>query len=343
MAMDKSAADSYVYAKASGMLARSYVGERARQLFSFHTLQELWAFLFKKEVPVVPETLLAHALEQEAFERFIYDYKKLVGNYSDPDSIVLTLLRSFDYENLKDISASLSLGEKKIPDIQKISPFNIINYDKWPDIALVTSGGPLSWYNSIPPVSEQHLANYKLDCHYIMSLWNAAKQLHSSCREEILKLIGEKIRIDNIVWAIRLRFYYKMQREEIIPLLAYSTEKKESSDPLAYEAIKTLDLELDNYDAWKNWKYSRLLNPHEEGVVWTIDPRWISNSYKSLYVKKAYKLFHKYPFTACPIVCWFIIKRNELDNIRTASESLRLSIDSSQAMQMTGALEVING
>ena len=187
------------------------------------------------------------------------------------------------------------------------------------------------------------MANYKLDCHYIMSLWNAAKQLHSSCREEILKLIGEKIRIDNIVWAIRLRFYYKMQREEIIPLLAYSTEKKESSDPLAYEAIKTLDLELDNYDAWKNWKYSRLLNPHEEGVVWTIDPRWISNLYKSLYVKKAYKLFHKYPFTACPIVCWFIIKRNELDNIRTASESLRLSIDSSQAMQMTGALEVING
>ena len=96
MAMDKSAADSYVYAKASGMLARSYVGERARQLFSFHTLQELWAFLFKKEVPVVPETLLAHALEQEAFERFIYDYKKLVGNYSEPDSIVLTLLRSFE-------------------------------------------------------------------------------------------------------------------------------------------------------------------------------------------------------------------------------------------------------
>ena len=141
---------------------------------------------------------------------------------------------------------------------------------------------------------------------------------------------------------------YKERKEYSIcsrveALGTYSTEKKESSDPLAYEAIKTLDLELDNYDAWKNWKYSRLLNPHEEGVVWTIDPRWISNSYKSLYVKKAYKLFHKYPFTACPIVCWFIIKRNELDNIRTASESLRLSIDSSQAMQMTGALEVING
>ena len=50
--MDKSAADSYVYAKASGMLAHSYVGIRARELFSFNSLQELWSFLFKKEVPL---------------------------------------------------------------------------------------------------------------------------------------------------------------------------------------------------------------------------------------------------------------------------------------------------
>ncbi|MGN0730268.1 V0D/AC39 family V-type ATPase subunit [Treponema sp.] len=343
MAMDKSAADSYVYAKASGMLARSYVGERARQLFSFRTLQELWAFLFKKEIPVVPETLLARNLEQEAFRKFIYDYKKLVENYSKPEDIVLTLLRNFDYENLKDISASLALGEKKMPSVQRIEPFNIINYDGWPDISSITSGGDLSWYNEIPSISEMHLADYKLDCHYIMSLWNAAKRVHSSCRNDVLDLLGEKIRIDNVVWAIRLRFYYKMERDEILPLLAYTTEQKDAEDPLACDAIKTLDWELDNYDSWKDWKYSRLLNPHEEGTVWTVDSRWISNSYKGLYVKKAYKLFHKYPFTACPLVCWFIIKRNELDNIRTASESLRLSIDSLQAMQMAGALEVING
>ena len=67
--MDKSAADSYVYAKASGMLAKSYVGDRARELFSFNSLQELWSFLFKAEVPVVPEALLARALEKEAFDK----------------------------------------------------------------------------------------------------------------------------------------------------------------------------------------------------------------------------------------------------------------------------------
>ena len=62
-----------------------------------------------------------------------------------------------------------------------------------------------------------------------------------------------------------------------------------------------------------------------------------------MYVEKAYRLFHIYPFTECPLVCWFIVKRNELDNIRTASESLRLNIGSSQAMNLAGLSEVSNG
>ncbi len=343
MAMDKSAADSFVYAKASGILARSYVGDRARQLFSFHTLQELWSFLFKKEVPVVPETLLVRELEQTAFEDFVNSYKKLIENYSKPEKILLTLLQNFDYENLKDIGSSVALGEKKPPVMQKITPFNIINYDKWPDVKSITAGGPLEWYSSAPKISEQYLVDYKLDCQYVVSLFDSINEIKSACKKDILNLLGEKYCIENAVWAIRLRLYYGMEKDEIIPLLAYSTKEKVSTDPLVCDTIKTLDWELDNYDKWKSWKYSKYLNPHEEGVVWIIDPRWVSNSYKGQYVRNAYKLFHKHPFTACPLVCWFIIKRNELDYIRTASETLRLSINSSQAMKIAGVQEVTNG
>ncbi len=340
MAMDKTAADSFVYAKASGMLARSFVGERARQLFSLHSLQELWSFLFKKEVPVVPETLLVRALEQEAFGKFIYDYKKLIGNYSTPEPILVTLLSQFDYENLKDISSSLINGEKLLPNVQRINPYNIINYDKWPDIHLITADGPLAWYNEVPEVSERYLSDYKLDSHYVRSLWSAIKKISSECRDDVMSLLGDKISIDNTVWATRLRLYYKMSKEEILPLLAYSTEENLTSDPLVFDAIKSLDWDLNDYSSWSLWRFSNLLNPHEEGVVWTVDPRWIFNSFKSIYVSNAYRLFHRHPFTVCPLVCWFIIKRNELDNIRTASESLRLGIDSLQAMKMTGAINM---
>ena len=53
MAMDKSSADAYVYVKASGILARSFVGAKARELFSVRSLKELWSLIFKKEVPAI--------------------------------------------------------------------------------------------------------------------------------------------------------------------------------------------------------------------------------------------------------------------------------------------------
>lgn len=343
MSMDKSAADSYVYAKASGMLAKSYVGDRAREIFSFHSLQELWAFLFKEEVPVVPEFLLAKALENHAFEVFVSKYKKLIENYSKPQDILLALLHGYDYENLKDIGSALAIGDKTIPNLQRVTPFNIIKYDRWPDLKAITADSPLSWYDTVPSVKEQHLVNYKIDCQNVIELMKAIEKTEPSCRDAVKNLISEKLIIDNIVWAIRLRLYYNMDKEEIIPLLAYSDDKKDTGDILVQSAIKTLDWALDDYDSWKKWKYSNLLNSHEDGVVWTVDPRWITNAFKTVYVEKARRLFHQYPFTCCPMVCWFIIKQNELDNIRTASESLRLNIDSVQAMKMVGIMEVNNG
>lgn len=347
MAMDKSSADSFVYAKASGMLAKSYVGLRARDLFAANSLGELWSLLFKKEIPSVPETLLARELEKEAFLTFVNQYKALIQNYSSPQPVLLALLHGYDYENLKDIGAALALGEKEIPEIQKINPFNLIHYEKWPNIQAMTAESPFSWYNKVPEIREQHLVNYRVDCQNVIELWRAAAKTESSCREAVKKLIAEKLIVDNVVWAIRLRLYYEMERDEIIPLLAYSTEENRRNldvmDVLVQDAVKSLEWPLDDYDKWKKWKYSKLLNAHEEGTVWNVDPSWISNAFKPAYVEKARKMFHRYPSTSCPMICWFIIKQNELDNIRTASESLRLDVDSVQAMNIAGIMEVSNG
>ena len=60
--MDRTGAACYVYAKASGMLAKSFVGSKAVKLFNVKSLQELWSLLFTDEVPAVPQTILALAL-----------------------------------------------------------------------------------------------------------------------------------------------------------------------------------------------------------------------------------------------------------------------------------------
>ena len=83
--MDRSAASAYVYAKASGMLAKSFVGTRAEKLFSVKSLRELYGLLFDDEVPAVPENMLAKVIEIKAQNRFINQYISLLENYSKPD------------------------------------------------------------------------------------------------------------------------------------------------------------------------------------------------------------------------------------------------------------------
>ena len=97
MAMDRTAADAYTYARASGILAKSFVGPRAGTLFSVHTLQELWSLVIKTEVPAIPETLLARELERNAQTIFVEQFKNLVRTYSRPSRILVALLNYYDY------------------------------------------------------------------------------------------------------------------------------------------------------------------------------------------------------------------------------------------------------
>ena len=65
-ALDRSAASSFVYAKASGLLSKSFVGDNAGKLFSVQSLRELYTLLFEGEVPSVPEVLLSKEIEEKA-------------------------------------------------------------------------------------------------------------------------------------------------------------------------------------------------------------------------------------------------------------------------------------
>lgn len=338
--MDKSAADSYVYAKMSGMMAKSFVGERATHLFEVDSLSKLWTLVFNRESPPVPQNLLSRELEKEAQKEFFNQYIKLIKNYSHPSQILTTLLRFYEYDNLKTLSSALNEGFEEMPDLADISPFSQVNYSAWPNFQEITAKSPYEWYKAPVEFSVQRENDYKLDEQYIRELWTATKKTAPSCRKALEDLIGEKISIDNVIWALRLKIYYKMPDFEILNHLVYSTDENKNScnpeDIFVKESAKILSWDVDDWTKWGKWKLSAILNPHQEGDVWILDPRWLNNAYKSFYVKKAYKMFHLYPFTECPLVCFFIVKRNELDNIRTAAESIRLNISSSQAMEIAG-------
>ena len=324
--MDTSSASSYVYAKAGGILARSYIGDRASRLFSAAKLSELWPLIFDEEVPAVPEILLAKEIERASAEKFIDEYKNLLSAYDEPASILIDLLQYYDYENLKSLGAAAAMGQKERPPLFDIRPYNLLNYDAWPSIQKITQGSELEWYDHEPEVSEQQLLDNALDLQFVERLWASSQELAGEEKESVQALIAERYSMRNIVWVLRLKTYYRMGREEIVQKLAFLNPKDGRRDALGGRALEILDKDIDNWDDWKDWKYAKFLNPREEGSLWSVDPRWVEELAEKEFIIKATKKFHQRPCAQSALFCWFFIKSKELDYIRMATEALRLNV-----------------
>lgn len=279
--LDRSAAASFVYARASGLLSKSFVGENAARLFAVRSLRELYTLLFSDEVPAVPEVMLSKEIEVRAEREFIAQYKSLLGEFESPSPILSEILSFYEYE-ISGRSDSESDRER------------------------------------------------------IMALWNAVSSLKGGDREHLERLYKMEISFKNILWALRLKVYYHFSEDEVLEQLVYSGGKKQRDDVLAREAVAVAGRDISSFDDWKNWKYARFLNPHEEGVIWEIDPCWIERALKNHLANTYRRFFHKDPMSVTSLVAWFRIKQYELDCIRSVAEGLRLGVESEKVMEVAG-------
>lgn len=334
--MDKSGAGAFVYAKASGIIGKSFIGPRAEEIFSERSLGDLWTLLFKTQPPAVPETILAQQIEEEAFNRFLNQYKYFIRQYSVPPKILTAQLAVYEAEDLEEVGAALCAGEKVCPKLVNLEEFSKLNFSAWPDIAAITAGTEFAWYDHVPGIHEQQQMEFKIDCTVIRHLWDAIESTKGEEKQALLKLYKSEYVIKNIVWALRLRVHYQMTKEQIIPMLIRVTDGPVRDDPIASPVMEVLDMPLDDYETWRHWKYSDLINPMMDNGTWTIDPSWIESKNKIRLNRLAMLVFHQNPMSVCALIGWYKIKKFELNCIRTAVESLRLSIPAQVAKQTVG-------
>lgn len=326
--MERSGANAYIYGALSGMLGKSFVGGNASRLFAATSLSDLWTVVFATEVPLIPQAMLAQRIEMEAEKRFIDQYVTLVKMYDHVSPLFLELLRFYDVGNLKEMGAALCSGEKERPPIVDLGNYRTINYDAWPDIASVTVGSPFEWYNKVPGEHDQQRIHSRLDNQYVSMLWEAAHKVPRQIRHYVVDFFKKEAILNNISWALRLKVYYNMEREEIETQLSYAKEASKT-DEIAGPAIRMLSWPVDSWEAWQGWKYAHLLNPHDSDS-WTIDPKWVEKVGKQRQYRAALRLFHAEPVTELPLVAWFRIKQRECNMIRTAAERIRLGVDTAE-------------
>ena len=283
--MDNSAAKSYIYAKASGLIGKSFTGERTGLLFTVKTMGELWTLIFNTQPPLLPEVLLARQIEDEAFKKFVAQYVYFLNQFDKRQKILELPLKIFDADNLKTVGAALCSGEKDCPPLSDIGDFSQFNFKAWPDIAKITEGSDYSWYNTVPDIHEQQKNDYHIDIQMVKSFW---KELHTLSGDDftiLTNLFKTEYTLKNIVWALRLKINYQMSKEQIIQNLIYVTDAPTKEDPIAAPALAILDKEVDVWEQWANWRYASLLNPHTAGEIWSVDPSWIEGKGRIKFTK----------------------------------------------------------
>lgn len=334
--MDKSSASAYVFAKASGMLAKSFVGPRTIQLFETRNLSDLWSLIFMAEVPLVPENMLAQLIEEKAEQVFISDFMKLLDAYDKPDAVAVQLLRFYDYSNIKELGAALLKRQSSVPAIADIGKYSMLNYENWPRIQDITKYSTINWYDTVPTRTDQKDVDARLDIQYTKELWESVRELPRQEGVPVKKLIKAYIVFQNIIWAIRLMSYYGMKADDIAKQLVFEDNDVYKNDVLAGPALSILGKSLDSWDDWSAWRYVGLLNPNDESGIWKIDPRWIQNAVNVHLNKMVYKEFGQHFSSSHVLVTWYKIKEYELNCIRTSVEGLRLNVESSHLKHFTG-------
>ncbi|MDR2028446.1 MAG: V-type ATPase subunit [Treponema sp.] len=319
---------AYVYAKACGIIGRSFVGKRILQLGALSRLSELDRLVFSLNARDLPERELLVDLERRIIGRTAKQIVTIIDSFARPPEFLVRLLRSYEYGDIKNLINALAAGEPKAPVFTDIGRFRTLRVEAYPDIKAMLRDTEFDWLlkedlqNPASSGGDQGLLQTRLDRQYYTSLWGSLLSLPRNDRKTAEKLLSEEISLRNAAWALRLRTYYGMSPQEIRERLVLI----ESQGALAADALSSLSLALDNPSDWASWKRAGFLNPARPGESWTVDPRCFQNAASEYLYRLARVSFRRRPFSLDTVTCFIKLKQFEEDLLTSVAEGLGLGM-----------------
>jgi vacuolar-type H+-ATPase subunit C/Vma6 len=336
---------AYVYAKVCGILGKSLVGKRISSLVRVDRLSALDRLVFPRGSRELPERELLPDLERRITGRAVSQILSIVSSYSRPPELLLRLLRTWEYADLKSALNALVGGEAAFSGWTDLGPFGTLRFAAYPDLAAMLKGTEFGFLldreMGLVKGGDAVKAQTELDKHYYASLWLALKKLSPKDRAASERILGEEISLRNCIWALRLRIYYGMPSTEIPehlmdirPFGKGAPSRRGGQDSLAADARASLDFALDNRAAWAGWRRERFLNPELPGQPWTVNPRYFQNAAGDYLYKLALHSFRRRPFSIDTAFCFIRLKQYEEDLLTSVAEGLGLGMSSQDVFAM---------
>ncbi|MDR2158686.1 MAG: V-type ATPase subunit [Treponema sp.] len=328
---------AYAYAKACGIIGKSFIGRRMAGISGVSRLADLDRLVFPGSSRDLPEKELLPDLEGRITDRAVKSITAIVDCFSKPPEFLSLLVRSYEYADLKSALAASAAGETKKPAFTAIGRFNTVKFDAWPDMCAMIGGSEFDFLldkdGNIKKEPDGISLQTRLDRHYYEKLWKSLASLPDRDKEAAELILADEISLRNSGWVLRLRSYYEMPPDEVKPHLIDIEAGKRS---LARDARDCLGFSLETRAEWSSWRWARFLNP-EGGGQWRADPRYFQNAASGYLYRLARKRFRVHPFSLDTVFCFIKLKQFEEDILTSNAEGLGMGMSSRDVF---GLLEV---
>ena len=334
---------AFAYAKACGIIGKSFVGKRISALRKLNTLTEFDRLVFPEEQRELPGPELLADLERRLLRRTVRHIIAVLDSYLYPPELLVRQLRSCEYADLKACLRHISAG-KPAPSLCGIGRFGTVRFEAYPDLAAMLAGTEfesLLAEEDKTAVKANRFDNdstdfyltsleAKLDLRYYTLLVRSLRRLSSQDRFFAEQILAEEISLRNCIWALRLRGYFNKAPDETEQFLMDLTMKVS----LAAEARQMLDFPLDIRSAWKGWRWEGFLNPETPGEIWEANPRYFQNAASRYIYRQSLRSFRRMPSAVSSVFCYIKLKQFEEDLLTSTAEGLGLGMTGNEVLNL---------
>jgi len=334
---------AYAYAKACGIIGKSFVGRRIPALHQVNRLSELDRLVFGADARELPERELLLDLEGRLSRRSVSAFSSVLNSYKKVPELLSLLIRVYEYADLKTALTLIIESETSVkPVFTPLGRFGTVNFDAWPDAKAMLAGTDFEflfdkYINRSGTVTEEDRDSVSLETEldrlYYTKLWKSLGKLKKNDRRAAEKISAEEIALRNCSWVLRLRTYYNMKADEVKKHLIII----EGNSRLCADALAALEFSLDYPADWEKWKRLPFLNPFSYSGVWRADPRYFQNAAAEHLYRLARRNFRIRPASVDAVFCFIKLKQFEEDLLISNAEGLGMGMTSKDVL---GLLEV---